>query len=216
MKIHFVSGRGHDSNIYVITGETLSIVDTGTGLYSDYVIDDIKKIADPKLIKQIILTHEHFDHCGGLKKLFETTGGDAKIMAHKFASDHIEKGESMFAKMLGGVMPHMPVDVKLDDGDTVVLGDETFKVFHTPGHTPGCLCLYSEDSKSLISGDTVFSQGWFGRYDFPGGSLTELQQSIKQLASLDVVNLYPGHESIVEGDGAEHMAMTLRNVNSLM
>ncbi len=216
MKIHCIYGRNFDSNIYVIPGEKTTIVDTGTGLHNKEVIGDIKKLVDPAAINQIIITHEHFDHCGGIKKIFEITGGKAKIMAHKNASEKIESGESEFAKMLGGVMPKMPVDVKLKDGDKIMVGDESFKVLHTPGHTPGSLCLHSETSKSLISGDTIFSYGSFGRYDFPGGDADLLRQSIERLAKLDVVNLYPGHESIVEGDGKKHMNMVLKNIRSIM
>ena len=216
MKIHCIYGRNFDSNIYVILGEKTTIVDTGTGLHSKEVVEDIKKLVDPATINQIIITHEHFDHCGGIKKIFEITDGKAKIMAHGDASEKIERGESEFAKMLGGIMPKMSVDIKLKDGNTIIVGDETFDVLHTPGHTPGCICLYSKTSKSLISGDTVFSHGSFGRYDFPGGDAYLLKQSIERLAKLDIINLYPGHESIVEGDGKKHMNMVLRSIRSLM
>jgi len=216
MKIHCIYGRNFDSNIYVILGGKPTIVDTGTGLYYKEVIRDIKEIVDPTSINQIIITHEHFDHCGGVEKIFEITDEKTKVIAHIDASDKMERGESTFAKMLGGVMPKMPVDIKLKDGDTIMIGDEAFKVLHTPGHTPGSMCLYSKTSKSLISGDTVFSHGSFGRYDFPGGDAELLRQSIERLAKLDVVNLYPGHESTVEGDGKKHMDMVLKSIRSLM
>jgi len=216
MQIHCIYGHNFDSNIYIILGEKPTIVDCGTGLYNGEVVNSLKKIINPTLITQIILTHEHFDHCGGVKKLYDITGGKAKIIAHSNASDKIEKGESQFAKMLGGVMPKMPVDVTLNEGDTIKIGDETCEVLHTPGHTPGCMCLYSRASKSLISGDTVFSHGSFGRYDFPGGSLKQLKQSIERLSTLDVENLYPGHESYIEGEGNKHVAMALKNIRYLM
>jgi len=211
MKIHCIYGISYDSNIYVVIGEKPTIIDCGTGLHQKYVEDKIKEIINPLEIKQIILTHEHYDHCGGVKKIYELTGSNAKIMAHSYATDKIEKGESDFARMLGGKMPHMPVDVKLKEKDTLKIGDETFDVLHTPGHTPGCICLYSEKSKTLFSGDTIFAFGSFGRFDFPGGSAKQLRQSIERLAKLDVVNLYPGHESIAEGDGGNHIKATLDN-----
>jgi len=216
MNIYCIYGHNFDSNIYVILGEKPTIIDTGTGLHNEEVIGEIKRLANPTSIEQIIITHEHFDHCGGVKKIYEITGGNAKVMAHKEASGKIERGESEFARMLGGVMPKMPVDVKLKDGDTIDIGDEAFEVIHTPGHTPGGMCLYSKEGKSLFSGDTVFSHGSFGRYDFPGGDVYLLKKSIERLAKLDVVNLYPGHESIVEGDGRKHMAMALESISSLM
>jgi glyoxylase-like metal-dependent hydrolase (beta-lactamase superfamily II) len=216
MKIHCIYGYSYDSNIYIITGEKPTIIDSGTGLFNREVTSNIKKIVDPKTIKQIILTHEHFDHAGGVKKIYDLTERNAKIIAHQNASGKIERGESIFARMLGGIMPKMPVDVKLNEGDTIVIGDETFEVFHTPGHTSGSMCLYSKTSKSLFSGDTVFSHGSFGRYDLPGGDLDLLRKSIERLAKLDIVNLYPGHETVVEGDGNRHMKMTLKNTEYLM
>jgi len=211
MEIHCIYGISYDSNIYVILGENPTIIDCGTGLHHKYIEDKIKGLTNPAEIKQIILTHEHYDHCGGVKKMHELTGGKANILAHLNAVEKIEKGDSDFARMLGGKMPKMPVDVKLKEKDILKIGDETFDVLHTPGHTPGCICLYSKKSKTLFSGDTVFAHGSFGRYDFPGGSVKQLRQSIERLAKLDIVNLYPGHESVVEGDGNKHMKATLEN-----
>jgi glyoxylase-like metal-dependent hydrolase (beta-lactamase superfamily II) len=215
MKIHCIYGIDYDSNVYVINGEIPTVIDTGTGLHQEYVSENIKKHVDPKEIRQIIITHEHFDHCGGVKEIHEMTNGKAKIIAHEKASDKIEHGKSDFAIMLGSKMPNMPVDVKLKEGDAIKIGDETFTVFHTPGHSPGSLCLYSKSSKSLISGDTIFPFGSFGRYDFPGGDAGQLRISIERLSKLDVMNLYPGHETVVEGDGDNHIKMTLQNTEYL-
>ena len=141
---------------------------------------------------------------------------EAKVFAHTNAINKIEKGDSDFAKMLGGEMPKMPVDIKLEEGDKIKVGDKEFSVLHTPGHTPGCICLYNKESKSLFSGDTIFSYGSFGRYDFPGGNATELRQSIERIAKLEIKNLYPGHESIVEGDAQAHVMKTLDNSRYLI
>jgi len=211
MKIKCIYGINFDSNIYVIKGEKPTIVDCGTGMFFEETKKNIIETINPKDIMQIILTHEHFDHCGGVKMISKLTSEKAKIFSHVDASDKIEKGESHFAKMLGGSMPKMPVDIKLKEGDELTIGDEKFLVLHTPGHTPGSMCLYSKESKSLISGDTIFPFGSFGRYDFPEGDGKLLKKSIEKCANLDLKNLYPGHESIVEGDAAEHMKLTLKN-----
>ena len=214
--IHFIKGLNYDSNIYIVTGETPTIIDCGTGLWHDYVMKKIEKILDPCKIKQIVLTHEHYDHCGGVKLIHEKTGNKSIVIAHVDASDKIENGDSAFAQMLGGFMPKMPVNLKLVDGDKIILGDDEYKVIHTPGHTPGCICLYNKKSGSIFTGDTVFSNGSFGRYDFPGGDPRLLRESIEKLAQLEIINMYPGHESIVEGDGHEHMEMVLRNIEYLI
>lgn len=81
----------------------------------------------------------------------------------------------------------------LTDGAKIDLGDSTLRVIHTPGHTPGSICLYEAQSKSLFSGDTVFPYGSVGRTDLPGGSSRDLIRSISRLVKLDVSVLYPGH-----------------------
>ena len=216
MEIHCIYGRDWDSNVYIILGEKPTVIDTGTGLHSKEIMNEITEFIDLKKIMQIILTHEHFDHCGGVKHLFDATDGKATIIAHIDASEKIEQGESHFARMLGRTMPKMPVDVKVKEGDAIKIGNESFTVLHTPGHTPGSMCLYSKQSKSLISGDTIFSHGSFGRYDLPGGNADLLRESIERLGKFDIENLYPGHEIIVEEDGNKHMVMTLRNIQYLM
>jgi glyoxylase-like metal-dependent hydrolase (beta-lactamase superfamily II) len=216
MKINCLYGRNYDSNIYIIEGDVPTLVDCGTGLYKIKVAQDIKRKINPNLVEQIIITHEHFDHCGGVKEIYELTNKNTKVLAHVNASSKIEKGDSDFAKMLGGAMPRMKVDIKLKDGDSVNIGNEIFEVIHTPGHTPGSMCLYSKKSKSLFSGDTIFAYGGFGRYDFPEGDAIQLKNSIEKLAKLDIINIYPGHETVVEGDGNNHMKMTLQNIRSLI
>jgi glyoxylase-like metal-dependent hydrolase (beta-lactamase superfamily II) len=215
MRIHCIYGVDYDSNIFVTTGENATIIDCGTGLHSNYVIEKIKEIISLNEIKQIVLTHEHYDHCGGIRDLYNSSKYKLKIFAHEKASDKIEKGESDFARMLGGEMPKIPVDVKLKDNEKIKIGDEDFQVLHTPGHTPGCICLYNPEDKVLFSGDTVFAYGSFGRYDFPGGSIKDLKKSIKRLNELDVLDLYPGHESIVKNDGNKHIEKSLENISGI-
>ncbi len=215
MKITKIYGLNYDSNIYVIDGKKPSIIDTGTGMHHKQVISKISEIINLEKIKQIILTHEHFDHTGGAKKIKNELKDDLKIIAHVNAAKRIESGKSDFAKMLGQEFETVPIDIKLKDNDEIKIGSEIFKVFHTPGHTPGCICLYDKNTKSLISGDTVFSHGSFGRYDFPGGSLEDLKNSIEKLTKLDVENLYPGHESIVEKNANAHIKKSYENCKYL-
>jgi glyoxylase-like metal-dependent hydrolase (beta-lactamase superfamily II) len=216
MELKCIYGINYDSNIYVINGEKPSIIDTGTGLHHKRVKNEIKKYIDIKKINQIILTHEHFDHTGGIEKLKNDTSEDVKIISHKKAATKIEKGESHFAKMLGAEMNCIPVNIKLEEGDTIQIGNKQWNVLYTPGHTPGSISLYEEISKSLISGDTIFSNGSFGRYDLPGGDPYLLKKSIERLSNLDIKNLYPGHENIVENYAKRHIEKTLQNINYML
>jgi glyoxylase-like metal-dependent hydrolase (beta-lactamase superfamily II) len=141
IEIYSIIGTAYDSNIFVISGEKPTLIDTGTGMNKNQVIQQIAEYVDLTDITQIILTHEHFDHAGGVKQLFEATNKKATIIAHKDAATKIEKGESMFARLLGGTMPKMNVHQKLSGGEILQIGDKDFKVMSTPGHTPGCICL---------------------------------------------------------------------------
>lgn len=95
-------------------------------------------------------------------------------------------------------------DQILSDGDRI--GD--LLVLHTPGHTRGSICLYHEEERALISGDTVFPNGSFGRTDFPGGSTEALKRSLDRLVTFEVESLYPGHERPVTAGAGRHLIAT--------
>ena len=215
MRIYCIFGYKFDSNVYIINGKIPTIIDCGTGLNHKELSKKINKIIEINSIKQIILTHEHYDHCGGAKKLFNEIENNPKIITHDKAADKIEKGESMFAQMLGGEMPKIKVDIRLNDNDEILIGDNSFRVIYTPGHSNGSICLYDKKTKSLFSGDTIFSYGSFGRYDLPGGNLKLLKKSIEKLSLMHVDNLYPGHEMYIEKNGKNHVKMAFDNIRYL-
>jgi hydroxyacylglutathione hydrolase len=216
MDVFTIPGKEYDSNVYVVSGEIPTIIDTGTGFYSWMIIETIQKIIKLHKIRQILLTHEHYDHVGGVQDIVRATNGTAQIFAHKDVVSKLKEGKSTFAEMLGGVIPKIDVDVPLLDGKQLTLGDQTFEVLVTPGHSIGSLCLYSKKDEILFSGDTIFAHGGFGRYDFPGGDFNLLLRSIERLAKLKVKNLYPGHGPIVETNGTDHVLQSLCNIQSLM
>jgi hydroxyacylglutathione hydrolase len=216
MDIFWIPGREYDSNVYVVVGKIPTVIDTGTGFYTRMVLEEIQKIVPLKQIQQILLTHEHYDHVGGVQDIVQASDGTAKIFAHKDVVPKLKEGKSTFAEMLGGMMPKIKVDVPLAGGEQLTCGDLSFEVLVTPGHSIGGLCFYSKKRQVLFSGDTIFADGGFGRYDFPGGDFKTLLNSIEQLTALEVKNLYPGHGSIVEQHGREHVLKSLRSIRSLM
>ncbi|QHN07746.1 MBL fold metallo-hydrolase [Methanothermobacter sp. THM-2] len=188
-----IEGTLFDSNIYIL-GDT--VVDTGTGMNPDNLMRKISGAGvEPGSIKHIVNTHCHFDHTGG-NRLF-----DADIAIHSLDAEALREGDDAktVAYMFSASMEPMEVAVELGDGDFI--GD--FEVIHTPGHTPGCICLY--DGRSLISGDTVFADGGFGRVDI-GGDINELAESIKKLMKLDIEHLFPGHGPWVD-NGSMHVEL---------
>lgn len=134
----------------------------------------------------------------------------AKIAIHTSDARGLVDDAQSLSMNFGARSPGILADILLKEGDTI--GD--FTVIHTPGHTPGCICLFCEKDQLLISGDTVFTDGAFGRYDFPGGSRAQLQRSLERLAPLDVEGLFPGHVSPVEENGRRHIAAALSLIKS--
>jgi hydroxyacylglutathione hydrolase len=215
MEIFTIYGQQYDSNVYVITGKKPTIIDTGTGLYAKDLLNMIEKHIDIKKIDQIILTHEHYDHVGGTLDIEKASGKKLVVGAHIEAVEKLKSGKSEFASLIGGSMPKIEVNMMLKGGEHILVGDEVFDIISTPGHSCGGLCLYGKKSKSLFSGDIVFADGGFGRYDFTGGDLKKLIKSIEQLCTIDILDLYPGHGEIVQHDGSAHVKQSWNMIRTM-
>jgi len=140
-------------------------------------------------IKMIINTHGHVDHVMGNAQMKELTG--APILIHEADASWMHKQSPSMFQMFGG-RPSPPADKTLRDGDQIQVGGVNLEVLHTPGHSPGAVCLYMP--QAVFTGDTLFVGG-VGRTDLPGGSWQVLLDSIhRKLFSLpaDTV-VYPGH-----------------------
>ena len=209
MKIHYISGSGTDGNIYLVEAKKPVLIDTGIGWYVERTVENIKRIVPPEKIDKIVLTHRHFDHVGGASKLKEIL--NAKLYIHTEDAAALIEGDqiSTHVGMYSGKLEKLNVE-RLNDGDVIDCGDVNLEVIHTPGHTIGSISLYEPISRSLISGDTVFTHGGVGRWDMDTGNYDQLLSSLKKLAKMDVVNLYPGHGPYAEGNGKEHILLALK------
>jgi hydroxyacylglutathione hydrolase len=212
MEVQLISDPAYDSNMFLVTSEAPILIDTGTGLSPEGCIDSISKFIEVRSIDRIVLTHRHIDHVGGAKSLSEAC--DAVLYASRDETPSLLSGDqgttaaSMFGKRLE------KLDVKaIDYGEDIRIGQEKLSVIHTPGHTKGSICLYEESTKSLFSGDTVFSHGGVGRWDFPTGNLDQLIESVRKLSKISVENLYPGHGPIVRRNAHLHIEASLRSLN---
>lgn len=196
----------YDSNIYLVSGDRPIVVDAGTGLDSGGVIPRIRSVC-PEGPASIVLTHCHYDHAGGAADLAEEFG--CPVFAGWRDAPHVrEPDEYAASSMFGGSM--RPVDVHdLSEGDVVDTGDHMFTVLETPGHTEGSICLYDGSSGILISGDTVFSNG-YGRTDLPGGSMTAMRGSLLRLSKIDIRELFPGHGSTCDRNVHDNLDWVLR------
>ncbi|WDP92667.1 MAG: MBL fold metallo-hydrolase [Desulfobacter sp.] len=141
-------------------------------------------------VKYLINTHGHFDHVGANKRMKEATGAD--IACHPEDEPMLVE-LSRSAAMFGlSAENSPPADLLLKEGDEVSFGEITLKVIHTPGHSPGGICLYTPGH--LFAGDTLF-MGSIGRTDLPGGNYDTLISSIKtKLLDLpEDTMVYTGH-----------------------
>jgi glyoxylase-like metal-dependent hydrolase (beta-lactamase superfamily II) len=179
------------SNCYIVGSEK-----TGHGMIIDPGEEAqriLKTVNELGLnIKLIVLTHGHVDHVGGLAEVKESTG--AEVAIHENDKRQLASGEGrMLASMFGGIYREPPPpDRFLKDGDIIEIGELSFSVLHTPGHTPGGICLLGEGV--VFTGDTLFNYS-IGRTDLPGGDTDTIMTSIhsKLMVLPDNTIVYPGH-----------------------
>jgi len=179
------------SNCYIVGSES-----TKEGLIIDPAAEAkriLKAVEDLGLdIKMIVLTHSHVDHIGALSEVKEATGADFAVHADDAEALHSPEARS-FSAMFGLSYKEPPApDRLLNGGDSIDIGDLHFLVMHTPGHSPGGICLLGHDV--VFTGDTLFNYG-IGRTDFPGCSYSQLMNSIhtKLMVLPDSTAVYPGH-----------------------
>ena len=144
-------------------------------------------------IKYIINTHGHADHIGANGKLKELT--NAKICIHQFDNDKLTNPELNFSIFFDYYVISPPADKFLEDNEIITIGSEQLKVLHTPGHSPGSICLLGDGF--LITGDTLFFEG-VGRTDLPGSDEDKLRNSIEEKLFIlpDRTKVFPGHGGV--------------------
>jgi hydroxyacylglutathione hydrolase len=174
----------------------------------------LRAIADSGLdIKIIVLTHGHSDHIAALYDIQDKTG--AEVAIHIDDADFLE-GRGSFSSQFGisYKTPHPP-DRLLREGDEIVIGAANYKVLHTPGHTPGSICLLT--TGKVFTGDTLFRRG-IGTTMMPGSSRSQLITSIQnRLMTLpDDTAIYPGHgrETTIGAERRDNPYITGRQNNS--
>lgn len=178
MKITVFQLGALGTNCYIVIDErTRSCAVVDPGATGEAVADWLEK--EGLQPRYVLLTHGHYDHVGGVAGLRQRYAG-IPVYVHE-ADTHLTPQLCM-----GLEWTH-----HYDEGDTLKMDGVTFRVLHTPGHTPGSVCLMVENT--LISGDTLFA-GSCGRTDLPGGSWPTIRESLRRLASFEA-NLWvlPGH-----------------------
>jgi len=180
------------TNCYIVGSES-----TGEGMIIDpaadpgFIMKQVKKLNLD--IKIIVATHTHPDHLMALGAIKKETGASFALHEAEPSGKRAAGASRMISLMVGSpVEPPPDPDIVLKDGDIVEVGDLKFTVLHTPGHSPGGICLYGNGV--VFVGDTLFNLS-VGRTDFPGCSHDVLIDSIqrKLMVMPDDTTVYPGH-----------------------
>ena len=198
--IHQIDGV--NGNCFIIVRNGLTLIDTGgmprnSAKIVKYIQDILKR--KPSEIKTIVLTHFHVDHAGNACDLKKLSG--ARVAIHEADADYVAGRKTQPAPrgvkgmifkilipLLFGSRTVEP-DIKLSDGDTIA----GLTSIHTPGHTPGSICLFDPASKILFAGDLLRFNG--SKIEMGPSSLdsSEVQQSINKIAAIDFDIMLPGH-----------------------
>ena len=182
-------------NTYIVWDDTKECIVVDAGNLSAREDKVLAEFIEEQGLKPVLAvnTHCHFDHILGVEFVRSTYG--AKFAASS-ADNAIMLGAKEHCAMFGLEVGELPqtIDIDLASTEEIHFGNTTLRVIPTPGHTPGCVSLYHEESKSLFTGDTLFRES-IGRTDLPGGDYPTIMQSIlKQILPLgDEVTIYPGH-----------------------
>ncbi len=176
------------SNCYILgdSGEA-AVIDPGVEQ------EDIIQILEAQnlTLKYIILTHAHIDHILHMEELLNACGG--KTVIH--AEDAPLLGNAMLngSMLFGLTKVFRDADLQVKDGDRLELGGLKLEIIHTPGHTPGSICVRAEDC--IFTGDTLFRLS-VGRTDLGAGDHDRLMNSLRRLMKLEEgLKVYPGHGS---------------------
>ncbi len=174
---------------FLIQDKDCVIIDPGDS--ADFILEEVSR--NNLKVKAIIATHGHFDHVMAVGELQASFDAPFYISSKdQFLLDRVAETAKHF-------LGHTPIVIPIKASKDITAGkfqisNFKFQIFHTPGHTPGSVCLYNKDEGVLFTGDTLFKDG-IGRYDFSYSNKKELLTSINQLIEVlpEETLVYPGH-----------------------
>jgi len=185
--------NSNNANTYLIEGSKRVLVDPGHEHLFGFVRAHLEELdLTPDDIDVVVATHAHPDHVESLRFFFSTR---TLIAFPALELEFVRTEAPQYAPSLG--LSDFEPPILLREG-VLEVGDLSLHVYHTPGHSPGSVCIYWPERKVLLTGDVVFYQS-VGRTDLPGGSGEDLRESIQRLSRLEVEYLLPGHGEVITG-----------------
>lgn len=195
-QLHIVANKtlthAWDANAYLITGDEPTLIDCGSSAGYAALKRNLAQLGlQPHDIRRVIATHGHWDHLGGMAQL--RAESDAELWLHSGDRQAVETGDWDRTAAFLYDQPFAPVQVDrlLHDGETLAIGSYHFHVYHTPGHSPGSVCLWAniDGEKLLIAGDTL----WGGFHPRVCSDADAWVRSLDRLLALDVDAVTIGH-----------------------
>jgi glyoxylase-like metal-dependent hydrolase (beta-lactamase superfamily II) len=194
----------YSPNVYLVANRGQGImIDSGFPNEESFRerLDYLKGLGEIRL-DYIVLTHHHFDHSGGAHRLREATG--ARIAMHPLeaqllqeAAERVSPEEGAEERRLRREAAKATADLTVGDDDALPAGSLTLRVVHTPGHSPGHICLFLEEERALFSGDNVLGIGTTAIAPPPSGDMAQYLDSLRRMKALDAALICPGHGPIV-------------------
>jgi hydroxyacylglutathione hydrolase len=194
---YFIEGIGLCSNIFIFAkGDDISLVDTGSGMEPNAVGPQLGQLdLEIEAVTRVVITHGHIDHIGGLTEICEHSSPE--IFVHRNDVDDLR---SIGIKTV----------TYMEDGDNIRIGRRDLRVIHSPGHTEGSVCLH--DDEIILTGDTAFPGGYFGRTDLPSGDWRKLIDSLDKLSRLNVRVMLPGHGEPLLSEASSHLRLARKTI----
>lgn len=191
--VYQIRFKNRAANAYLVRGKSRTIM-IDVGLSSNYtaLLECLNHIGcTAEEIDMVILSHEHLDHIGAAWHFNESR---AIIAAHRLAANKIMLRDdfSMLRKMFNEPNVPINVDIWLEEGNLLDLGDFRLNVMYTPGHTSACISLFEQDQGLLFAADTLMPGGVMGGV-FGSGSISDYIQSLERLKGLNSKILLSGH-----------------------
>ncbi len=204
------------TNLYLIVdGGEAALIDAHVGYEADVVLDAIRKNTSLNRLRQVILTHWHYDHVGACPRLYEEYG--VIFLAHKMDAPYIENPWQAFLflnlyrtptvsrynellRLIGG--RGVKIDRLLQDGNAVEVGSVKLRVICSPGHSHGSICLYDPVERMLFSGDVLTPSEWFQDWLGLVVDARSHWESLQMLDDLPIELMLRGHVSILDGNDA--------------
>lgn len=211
-----VNNLSHITNTYIVYNDNLDAFLIDPADESKKIIAKIEK--EKFNLKYIFITHGHADHIGALNDIIAKY--HVKCYVHENDYDKIFDNGKNCTMMLNSMYlkiddENIPYIEKIKDNTRLFLGDYALIAIHTPGHTNGSMCLYSNDEKILFTGDTIF-HNCYGRCDLYSSSFDDMCKSLKKVFDMfdnEKIIIYPGHNEICSLKEAENKIKLLLKIS---